>query len=300
MNFNKTSKNFILGTAQLYDDYGITNNTTNSKKHSFEILKIASENNLKLLDTAQNYSNSEKLIAEFSDIYGVKFNILNKLSINRRTKYNESDIKKKIEKSLILNKKNSFESFLIHDYNYFINNQDDILKILTSYVKTRDIKSIGISLYHTDEFDFCYNFKELKVLQVPLSIINLKWSQYLNSLKQKKNKIILARSVFHQGLLLNTGILWPTKFEKYKNKINSNLRIILKKFEVKNMYELLISYVLSHKLIDNFILGISDVKDITYAINNLSNLISFKKNDFETIHSLIPQTSDNFLYPYKW
>ena len=95
MNFNKASKNFILGTAQLYDDYGITNNTTNSKKHSFEILKIASENNLKLLDTAQNYSNSEKLIAEFSDIYGVKFNILNKLSINHRSKYNESDIKKK-------------------------------------------------------------------------------------------------------------------------------------------------------------------------------------------------------------
>lgn len=300
MNFNKTSKNFILGTAQLYDNYGITNNNTNSKEQSFEILKIASENNLKLLDTAQNYRNSEKLIAEFSNIYGVKFNILNKLSISRRTKYNESDVKKKIEKSLTLNKKNSFESFLIHDYNYFINNQDDILKILTSYVKTGDIKSIGISLYHTNEFDFCYNFKEFKVLQVPLSIINFKWSQHLNSLKHKKNKIILARSVFHQGLLLNTRILWPPKFEKYKYKINSNLRILLKKFEVKNMYKLLISYVLSHKFIDNMILGISDVNDITYAINNLNNLVSFKKRDFEIIHSLIPQTSDNFLYPYKW
>ena len=31
-----------------------------------------------------------------------------------------------------------------------------------------------------------------------------------------------------------------------------------------------------HKLIDNIILGISDVNDITYAMNNLSNLVSKK------------------------
>ena len=55
----------ILGTAQLGQVYGITNQEgLLTKKQSLEILETAWNNNIKIFDTAPNY-NSEKIIGDF-------------------------------------------------------------------------------------------------------------------------------------------------------------------------------------------------------------------------------------------
>ena len=59
---NKVEK-IILGTAQIGMSYGIANTKGKpSKVDSFKILDFAYENNIRYLDTAKIYGNSEEII----------------------------------------------------------------------------------------------------------------------------------------------------------------------------------------------------------------------------------------------
>ena len=107
--------NIALGTANFGSKYGINKKNINSIKNIKKILKYCSANKINILDNAQSYGSSEKLLNQCKL---KKFKVITKIKLPK--KYNKKDINKNIIKSLfetILKLKiNKFYAVLIHKF----------------------------------------------------------------------------------------------------------------------------------------------------------------------------------------
>ena len=72
----------MIGTAQLGLDYGINNNSGKpNKEQAYNILHYAFDNNIRTLDTAEVYGDSQQVIGAFiKDNPSKKFNIITKIA----------------------------------------------------------------------------------------------------------------------------------------------------------------------------------------------------------------------------
>ncbi len=255
-------KKLIIGTAQLVDNYGITNiNKRNSKKKIFKFLEFCFKNSLYSFDTATNYG-SEKVIGEFiKKNYVKKFNISTKIPSLRTLRENQklNFIKSQLDSSM--NNLNYLDTVYFHDENdfkFFKSNQLEINNIFKNY----KIKEIGFSIYSKKLIKDLLKNKYISSIQLPLNIINKDFS----GIKSKKN--IVARSIFLQGLLINS-------------KLNIN-NPILKKFNYKllklahkkkiNLYSLCLNYVLQNANVNKIVVGFDN-------ISQLEKILKFKKKN---------------------
>ena len=63
----------ILGTAQLGSHYGINNLTGKpTRKMAFDLLNHAYDNNIRILDTAESYGDSQHIIGDYNKTYPEK------------------------------------------------------------------------------------------------------------------------------------------------------------------------------------------------------------------------------------
>ena len=76
-----------LGSAQFGLDYGITNNKGKVKQREVKgILKYSMDNNISLIDTAQEYGDSENIIGNSLPEEN-KFKIISKISLKNFSKF---------------------------------------------------------------------------------------------------------------------------------------------------------------------------------------------------------------------
>ena len=101
-NVFKDKKNFVLGTAQLGSNYGITNSKQKvSKKESFKILDLAWEKGIRYFDTAPTY-NSQKIIGEYIKVNKIEkeIKVFSKISSLNNNKNITKNIKLALEKNI--------------------------------------------------------------------------------------------------------------------------------------------------------------------------------------------------------
>ena len=247
----------IIGTAQLAQNYGISNiSNKNKKKDVFKILNYCYENNLKKFDTSPYYKN-QKLIGLF-----IKKNGINDIKISSKVpslkgKSNKlMYLKKNIDN--ILNELNVdyLDNLYFHDYNdiKFINdNFDQIKKIIFQY----KINSLGVSIYTLNHFEKIKKNSIIKSVQVPLNILNRQFEKK-NSNRIKK----ISRSVFLQGLLINKKI--NTK-NKYLNSFHHSYFKILDELNI-NPYNLCLDYISNCKEFHSHVIGFENIKQIKKII----------------------------------
>lgn len=253
-------KKIIIGTAQLIQNYGISNfKNKNKKREALKILNFCYDNNLKKFDTSPHYKN-QKLIGSF-----IKANGINDLCISSKI----PSLKKETNKFLYLKKNidkifeelnvDYIDKLYFHDYNdiNFINrNFDKIYKVLSQY----KINSIGVSIYTSKHFDQIKDNPIVNTVQVPLNILNRQF-------QKKKNKKIkrISRSVFLQGLLINKKIYTKNKYLISFNKIYF---AFLKEFNI-NPYNLCLDYIFSCKNFDGHIIGFDNIEQIQKILDYL-------------------------------
>jgi len=207
MNISKIS----LGTAQLGFDYGITNiNGQPNFKKSIEILNYAWNKGINTFDTAPTYGTSEEIIGSFvsskkeEDIKNLK--IISKLPIIKLKENLTFDnlfkhIKIEINRSLKKLKIEKLPFYLLHHPPDLLYNNGLIVDCLSKLKDDGIIGEFGISAYNPSEIEASLNFKEIKVIQVPINI----WDQRLirNGLLKRLKKngyTIFSRSIYLQGL----------------------------------------------------------------------------------------------------
>ena len=282
-------KKLIVGTAQLVKNYGITNyNKKKNKKNFFEFLEFCVENSLYSFDAAFNYG-SEKVIGEFIKKNNVKnFKVSTKIPSLKFLKSNQKIdfIDRKID--LSINNLSYLDTVYFHDendLNFFKSNQSQIINLFKKY----KIKKLGFSIYSKHVLKSLIKNKNIDSIQLPLNIVNKDFCK----IKTKKN--IVARSIFLQGLLINSKI-------KSQNSIlkNFNKKIFKLSNEKKiDLYSLCLNYVLQNDGINKIVIGFDDIAQ-------LKKILKFKKshanaNEIKLINSLFLSKDYNKIKdPRKW
>jgi len=222
-----------IGTAQFGLNYGITNqNGIVNKNEVRKIFKIAKNNKIEFIDTAQTYNDSERVIGRIIKNNNF-FKIITKLDpkLFESSKY---DLYESLENSFLNSLQNlnvkSIDSLLLHDHKNLRKFDNQIIFDWVETLKERKlINRFGLSIYSPDDL-LDINIKKLDLIQLPFSIYDQRF---------KENGIIkyLAdcgvsvhiRSIFLQGLLLQFTDLWPKNMsESLKNHHDRFLNEIYK------------------------------------------------------------------------
>ena len=282
----------ILGTAQFGSNYGINNSTgVLGKKKIDKIIKTAYKNNIRILDTAIEYSESTKILSKL-DIS--KFKIVSKLPFFKDVSKYDLYYRKVIENYFDKLKTKKIYCFLVHNPEKFSGRQlKELFKILQIYKKIGAIEKVGLSIYSPKTLNTSIKYFYPDVVQGPINffdrrIIKSGWLKKLSNMRIQFH----ARSVFLQGLFhLNKKkrniffSKWKKNFEYFDNWINkTNSSVNETTFSMINKYK---------KDINHLVIGVDN-------INHLNDLITCKKNKKIIIPNKLISTDEMLINPFNW
>ena len=248
----------ILGTVQLGIDYGI-NKKKPSLVQSLEILNYCIENNINTFDTAQDYGNCEEIISHISN---KNVSIITKINFYSNEVNNTFEkILEKVQVSLTNLKINKLDTLLLHRFSDFLDK-----KLIFNLFKIKNmglIDKIGVSVYTVEEAIEVLKDDRFTVIQLPFNYLDSQWknSEFNLLLKTRSNVEIHVRSIFLQGILVNSFDFWP-KINGFEFKpIYDNIISICKEYNLTKL-ELVIGYIKSIEWIDSVLFGVDNITQL--------------------------------------
>jgi len=254
----------VLGSAQFGMNYGILKNKKINLKELRKIKNLSFKSKIRFIDTASNYGSSEDIIAK-SKLNSL--NIITKINLPKNRNFNIKNwVEKKVGESLKKLKIKKVYAVLIHNYKDLLGNKGrNYLSFLKQLKKKKVISKLGISIYSHEEIKKIWKFWKPDVIQVPLNVIDNRIldSGWLETLKRFKIKIF-ARSIFLQGLLLNSynNLKFSKKNKLVFDRFNNWCRIN----NISNIKACL-HFVKQYKKIDYLIVGFNNYKHLKEIIN---------------------------------
>ncbi|MGB1392869.1 MAG: aldo/keto reductase [Flavobacteriaceae bacterium] len=286
-------RKLILGTVQFGIDYGVNNSIGKLEENQvLELFKIAHNQGIRILDTAEVYGNAHEIIGNFHKKNDdSRFKIITKFP--HSIKYNS--INNKVLQYLEQLAVSSIEVLMFHSFESFKTNYKalDSLKELKS---KGSIKNIGVSVYTNEHLKQLLNEDLITVIQFPFNMLdnfNVR-GDLLDQLKQK-GKSIHTRSAFLQGLFFkNTNDKSPI-VQNLKTELKILNQIIID--SNCSMEELALSYCLHQENIDNVIIGVDSILQLNANIKASSYNIS--QDDIKVINNIQVKDLD-LLNPSLW
>ena len=259
-----------LGTAQFGLDYGIANRSGQIKfSDAKNILQLAKQEKIDLIDTAILYGKSEKIIGNIGII---DFKFVSKLpNLPRDNENIESWVEDNVQRSLTQLGIKSLYGLLLHrSENLLGKSGKKLIDALKKIKASGLIKNIGISIYDPSELNKVMHLTKIDIVQAPLNIVDrrLEISGWLSTLHKEKVEIH-SRSVFLQGLLLMPYNKVPSKFDKWSG-ILKRWSLNLKKNNLSAV-EACLSYPLSLTEVDRVIVGVD-------SLDQFKNLIKISQD----------------------
>ena len=280
------SPRLCLGTAQFGLDYGITNKIGKLKINEINsILHAAKKEGINYIDTAQAYGNAEVLLGDAYPIENNfklinKFSLLGKRSLEKNVIY---ELEENLNNSLQNLRISQIDSFLLHDHNDLLIEESYKLIDWMISLKARSIvKRIGISIYNLEDLDQI-PIETFDVFQVPLSLYDQRFknSGVINNLK-KMGKAIHVRSIFLQGLILDSPSNWPDYFSEV---FRSHHKFIYESVSQKNMnmLEATLSFLFNCSEIECILFGVTSISEFNQILSTWKSCknISKKFNDLK-------------------
>lgn len=264
----------ILGTVQFGLDYGINNSSGKPDSATIKsILDLAFENNIRLLDTAEAYGNSQELIGEYHKTSTNRFDIITKFSAKRTNL--STNLIERISQNLSTLQVNSLYGYMFHSFAdfeyYYLNFKDQLIQLKNSGV----IKRIGVSIYTNPEFEKLLNYPDVDLVQLPFNLLDNNSKRLALITKANENGIeVHTRSVFLQGLFFRSLDTFPEKLSplssylKEIQKISSNANIQVK--------ELALNYALQQSKIDGVLIGIETVGQLQDNLKSIQTKLPEK------------------------
>ena len=254
-------KKIIYGMAKFCDQnygYGSKDEKLGFDRHKLlkHLNKSKKVNNF---EVSKRYKNSLKYILKLKK-KTIHYKIDN---IPKNDNLIEDYINKDIEDYFTKTGSKLIEILYLHQHEIEIISNPIVLKTLKKLVKEKKVKFIGVSIYNKDELDFALKSKIIKVIQLPVNIAD---SYLYSKITKKKNKIIVARSIFLQGSLINDISHHPKKLDilEYKKKIKE----ICKSSKI-SYFEAITSYVFNLKMIDYILISTISKKNLMQIFKSI-------------------------------
>jgi aryl-alcohol dehydrogenase-like predicted oxidoreductase len=285
-----------LGTVQFGMSYGVSNkHGQTTREQIIKILELAQKNDIRVLDTASSYGNSENILGGVLDDFDCKI-ILKTPHFN-----DEVSIVKQFE---LLNKtfsrslqrlgRDKAYGLLIHNCNDLFNSCGE--KLFGEMERLRSsglVKKIGVSVYTGEQIDRLLNNFDIDIIQLPVNIFDQRLIDSGRLEKLKRHGVeVHARSVFLQGLLLMPIKSIPSYFLPIKNALegfsNKADELSISKLE------LALGYVSGIKEIDKVVVGVNTVKQFKQIIDaSITKVTSREFNSFSV-------NNPHFVDPSCW
>lgn len=290
----------VLGTAQLGMDYGISNKTGKPVAgESYKIIKTAWEQGIRYFDTAQAYGASESVLGSVFKKLGIQDKVLVISKIKGiLANADERGVSANIERSIkALNVKKLY-SLLLHDPLNLDSWGDNASEIIKKIKKNDLAEKAGISVYNYKDALKALDMDWIDIVQMPFNIFDQAYySKGIFLEAKKRNKIILLRSIFLQGLLLmDIKSLSDNQrhFTKYLKKRDRLCRI----FGIDKK-ELAIGYAKKRANGAFIIFGAEAHNQVSETIS-IFNKINMSEKMAEKIEEELAVLDENIINPSKW
>ena len=282
-----------LGTVQFGIDYGINSGVKVETDEVSRIINYARNNGINLLDTAQLYGSSEKVLG---DANTQDFNV-----VSKTRGFDKEDITESIanfvisdlNQSLKLLKRNSLYALLVHHGEDLLRPGGEIIFNKLQILKDKGLVSkIGVSAYIDNQLINIIDRFDIDIIQLPMNILDRRLidNGLLNKIYSKGIEIH-TRSIFLQGLLLMDPKKRPKIFDRW-----SNLWKIWDEWLYDNKLSALqatLIYMISLPEISRVLVGV-DNKD------QLQNIIKALKGNIPNIPEELSINDPDLLNPGNW
>ena len=257
-----------LGTAQLNQTYGISNNTVITDNQLEEIVRTAHKIGLRLVDTAPSYGRAESSLGGVlrDDDWKIVTKIKGATVVSGTDQSGECSVATEFKKSLSDLKRSHVYGVLLHDCDAFLKNKP--IQIISEIQKLQEIglvEKVGISIYNQNQLEDVLRIFVPEIVQLPISILDqrLLRTNILDRLKDKGIEIH-ARSIFLQGRVFQSPNLLPEYFAPMKKQlIQLHSRARLQNLSLGQMC---LAFVASIENVDYVIVGVDSVNQLLELI----------------------------------
>ena len=214
MDLKEIKKDIIIGTAQLYSNYGISNkNEGHNYNKSLRFLNFAKKNNFMSFDTAYAYKNAHKIIGNWVLKEKCLPNIYSK--IPKLKSFSKENIIKIFNETMGDLNIDKLKGLLLHNSKDWENK--NLKEFIDNILNKNILSTFGFSIYEKNEI---ISDPQITLLQVPGSIFNqeILLSEELDNFIKNGGEVQI-RSIFVQGLLLMNINDVPTALEDCKKSI---------------------------------------------------------------------------------
>lgn len=285
----------ILGTVQFGLEYGINNRFGKPKEEEVsKILKLAYEEKIHLLDTAEAYGNSQEVIGNYHRANADRFEIITKFSAGRADL--SKDIKERVLQNLKTLQVNSLYGYMFHSFTdfekYYPVYKNDIKQLKSDGL----IKKFGVSIYTNSEFEKVLNVDGINLIQLPFNLLDNNFQRaHLISQAKSKGIEIHTRSAFLQGLFFKDADQLSGNLVSLKSYLN-RIKIIAQQIH-SDLKTLALNYCVAQKNIDFVLIGVDVVGQLTENIASINQ--SVDSSVYDQIDTLQVMETD-MLNPSNW
>ncbi|MCH9769691.1 MAG: aldo/keto reductase [Gammaproteobacteria bacterium] len=209
-----------LGAVQFGLPYGVQKNPKVSLAEVKNILALAKQNDVSLIDTSCAYGDSEKALGLAIETTG-DFSIVSKtpsFNLAKLTDQHGGQVYNTCMASLRRLNRQKLYGLLVHAADdLLVPGGEYIYEALQSLKAQGKVEKIGVSVYSPVQLEKIEKKYAIDLVQLPINIFDQRFLQtgYLVDLA-KRNIEVHARSVFLQGVLLHPLERLPTYFAEHK------------------------------------------------------------------------------------
>lgn len=294
---------FSLGTVQLGMDYGIAENSAKpSKEYAFSILNKALEQGVTILDTANNYGDSEKVIGEWLKTVdrAKRPMIVTKIGPfdHSSPEKLKNDIIEQTYKSLEVLGTEKIDVLMVHNFEDYEKNPEVVRKAFAELKEKGIISHSGISAYSRHDYKKIAD-SGFDSVQIPLNIFD--WSQIENGgikTLEDAGMTVFIRSVFLQGLVF----FLPEKIDPRMDfcvPVVQKFRQLCEEFNMTPGV-LAMSFVLSVCASASVVLGCQSVEQIEENSGMIENVRQLSHMEMEKIREAFFNIDPRVINPQMW
>jgi aryl-alcohol dehydrogenase-like predicted oxidoreductase len=288
-----------LGTVQFGLDYGVSNEQGMTPPTVVrDILALAWQNGITLLDTAVAYGMSEDVIGQ-STPEGVSFEIVTKTPLFKKARVGQAEaarLKEVFRQSLQKVKQPSIYGLLVHHaHDLLVPGGPCLWEAMEELREAGLVKKIGISVYSPREVEGLLKKYRPDLIQLPLNIFDQRMIQggCLRSLKGLGIEIH-SRSAFLQGLLLMIPEELPPHFDPIRPLLRKYHRAI-KEQQISPLAAAL-GFVQQQPDVDRIIVGVNHPSHLEEIIKVSHPRGAFGNLDF----SAYAVQDESIIDPSSW
>lgn len=272
---------WVLGTAQLAGLYGVTR--TKPVIEPEKLLLAAWEMGFSALDTARSYIGVEEVIGAS----GWPGQIHSKLA-------GEHDVDESLHQSLKALRRDNLDILYFHDPSV-VEDRPEVVAKTKELLIPRYAKWLGVSVYSPAQFTKAVDIPAVDAIQVPMNILDRRLSEEALE-KAATHKLIYARSIFLQGVLLSN----PHELPGFLSGFAQSLEVIsqLSNDSGLSQIDLAVGWVVSRPGLKGLVVGVESVQQLR-EIGRALKRGPLDKGVIRLIEEIRPPHED-LLDPRKW